>query len=53
MIARYLPRLAAVMVAFGDEILDAVQRSKQVDVSDVRQSLLGPLRAYVQDSAEA
>ena len=48
LISKHLQRLAEVMVAFGDEILDTVQRSKQIDVSDLRESLLGPLRARAQ-----
>jgi hypothetical protein len=34
------------MVDFADEILDIVAASKKIDVEDIRESVLGQMRAY-------
>ena len=41
--------MAELLLDFGDEVLDAVKEHKGVDVEDVREKLLGPLRSYVRD----
>lgn len=43
-VAKYRRRVLGLLVAFGDEVLDAVRDAKGVNVEDVRASVLGPLR---------
>ncbi len=45
-VLKYVVETSRVLVAFGDEILDAVQESKQIDVRELREKLLGQLRRY-------
>lgn len=44
-LAKYQEQLLAVIVAFGDEVLDCVRDSKGIQVEDVRRDLLAPIRA--------
>lgn len=40
----YRDRITRLLVRFGDEILDVVAERRGVNVEDVREHLLGPLR---------
>lgn len=44
MAGRCLRHLTEVLIDFGDEILDTVRERKKIDVEDVRQAVLDPLR---------
>ena len=43
-IARFQRPMTELLLDFGDEILDAVRDHARVDVEDVRDKMLGPLR---------
>lgn len=43
-VAAYLKEMMALMVEFGDRVLDVVGDAKRVDVEDVREAMLGPMR---------
>lgn len=45
-IARFQRPMVELLLDFGDEVLDAVKEHKGVDVDDIRDRVLGPLRAY-------
>lgn len=49
---RYQAPILGLMVDFADEVLDIVAASKKIDVDDVRESMLGPLRAYAETDKE-
>jgi hypothetical protein len=43
---KYQVPIVGLMVDFADEILDIVAASKKIDVEDIRDSVLGQMRAY-------
>lgn len=49
---RYQTPILGLMVDFADEILDIVATSKKIDVEDLRDSMLAPLRAYAETNKE-
>lgn len=44
MILRFQKPLTELLLDFGDEVLDAVRDHRQLDVEELRDKLLGPLR---------
>lgn len=49
---KYQVPIVGLMVDFADEILDIVAASKKIDVEDIRDSVLGQMRAYSADAAD-
>ncbi len=49
---RYQAPILGLMVDFADEVLDIVAASKKIDVDDLRDAMLGPLRAYAETNKE-
>ena len=52
-LAKYRVAMLRVFVEFGDEVLDCVRDAKGVNVEDVREAMVGPLRRSVERSLAA